>query len=203
MYNTISMGSLNPPHNCHCIAISQVAEEMTEYLKKRDQFIQNSENQMGETKDRYLSLEATRSILANVKPKLCQQMSPRDLNAALFLELSILRTPRGVGHIRKYHIGLFHYHREAIPPFIEVQCPSDCKNTNSAQCDRNKNIGSIYIKQGTVLFKLIKMHFRTRGDVTIDAFFLQALSDWKVCSSFVHPMCSVNILFCMCLFLDG
>ena len=100
------------------------------------------------------------------------------------IELSLYRTPRGGRSIRKYHTGLFHHIHTASPKYIEVHCPPDLKNTNSQQCDSNRNIQSFPTKQGDLLYKLLRCSFYARGDhVTETALFLREYPDnkWRVC----------------------
>lgn len=123
-------------------------------------------------------------VFKNVVSKLCYNMTPQDLNAAILLELSLYHPPRGGRQLRLWHIGLFHFIHSANPPHIQVQLPPDLKNTNAAQCETNKNIKPFILQQSANLYKLMRMHFLARGDhITETALFLHPYPDnrWRVC----------------------
>ena len=137
-----------------------------------------------------MDVNQTRTLFKNVVPGLCYQMSPHDLNAAIFLELSLYHPPRGGRSVRLWHIGLFKFIHTADPPYILVYLPPDLKNTNAAQCESNENIKPFRVEQSRdTLYKLMRMHFLARGDhITETALFLHPYQDnkWKVCFMFCN-----------------
>jgi len=129
-------------------------------------------------------VDQTRTLFANIVPKLCYQMTPHDLNVAILMELSIYHPPRGGKSIRLWHVGLFQFIHTADPPYIQVSLPPDLKNTNSAQCETNENIRPFRLDWGTNLYRLMRMLYLARGDhITETALFLHPYQDnrWRVC----------------------
>lgn len=133
--------------------------------------------------DQYLDIKQTKIVLSNIVPKLCVQMTPKDLNAAILLEISTYKPFRGGSSIRKWHTGLFYFHHQSDPKYIEVQPPPDLKNSNFDQTKSNDNIKPFKVKIGTTLYRLIKMNFFVRHNCKNTALFLQPYQDnrWRVC----------------------
>ena len=135
--------------------------------------------------DGVLTREQTRQLFYNVVPKLCINMRPRDINAALLLELMKHSPSRGGRQIRLWTTSLFRYNRHTNPKSITVSLPRELKNGNAEQKAKNVNLQDFKIFEDSNLFKLLVMIIKLRGPhVTTDALFVHPYKDneWRVSS---------------------
>ena len=130
-----------------------------------------------------LDLEQTRMLFRNIVPKLCVNMRPMDLNAALLMELLKASPSRGGKQIRLWDLALFKHNRNARPQVIEVSLPRELKNGNAEQREKNPNLCNFHVLEHTPLHKLLLLVCKFRGPgVTSTALFLHPCPDneWRV-----------------------
>ena len=122
-----------------------------------------------------LDLEQTRMLFRNIVPKLCVDMRPMDLNAALLMELLKASPSRGGKQIRLWDLALFKHNRNARP--------QELKNGNAEQREKNPNLCNFQVLEHTPLHKLLLLVCKFRGPgVTSTALFLHPFPDneWRV-----------------------
>ena len=130
-----------------------------------------------------LGITETRMLFHNIVPKLCVNMRPKDLNAALLMELMKASPSRGGKQIRLWDLNLFKHNRNARPQVIEVSLPREIKNGNAEQREKNPNLCNFHVLAHTPLHKLLLLVCKNRGPgVTSTALFLHPFGDneWRV-----------------------
>ena len=157
------------------------------YLYERETKIKRISGKMGVARNDenrgVLGITETRMLFHNIVPKLCVNMRPKDLNAALLMELMKASPSRGGKQIRLWDLNLFKHNRNARPPVIEVSLPREIKNGNAEQREKNPNLCNFHVLAHTPLHKLLLLVCKNRGPgVTSTDLFLHPFPDneWRV-----------------------
>lgn len=106
--------------------------------------------------------------------------TPKQLMCALFIHLLIPRIMRSGPEINKYRVGHFVHHSSIPDPYWEVKCPFGLKNTKIRHCGKNKNIRTIKVLKGELLYQILTFYFGTRDGVTSDRIFLYSYDTFRV-----------------------
>ena len=157
------------------------------YLYERETKIKRISGKIGVARNDenrgVLGITETRMLFHNIVPKLCVNMRPKDLNAALLMELMKASPSRGGKQIRLWDLNLFKHNRNARPQVIEVSLPREIKNGNAEQREKNPNLCNFHVLAHTPLHKLLLLVCKNRGPgVTSTALFLHPFGDneWRV-----------------------
>ena len=157
------------------------------YLYERETKIKRISGKIGVARNDenrgVLGITETRMLFHNIVPKLCVNMRPKDLNAALLMELMKASPSRGGKQIRLWDLNLFKHNRNARPQVIEVSLPREIKNGNAEQREKNPNLCNFHVLENTPLHKLLLLVCKNRGPgVTSTALFLHPFGDneWRV-----------------------